>query len=203
MAKIITIGHLVMASKEARDTVIKVFEEIVDYSSANEPGVTMYAITVPTHDDGTTIYMIEEYADKATSDAHIASQPVQKLINLFTTEPVLAGAPTVYQLEPVYSFLKPEITKVTDPHIIFANIAHKAGGAEQSLTQWKEVISTLESDEQGALAFALCKEEADTDRLHTVEVYESKVEDSVAKTKDLGSSLVHVSLKMIGGFLHR
>ena len=60
MAKIITIGHLMLASKEARDTVITVFEDIVEYSRANEPGVSMYAITVPTNDDGTTIYMIEE-----------------------------------------------------------------------------------------------------------------------------------------------
>lgn len=60
MAKIITIGHILTTSKEARGIVVKAFEDIVEYSRANEPGVSMYAITVPTNDDETTIYMIEE-----------------------------------------------------------------------------------------------------------------------------------------------
>ena len=128
---------------------------------------------------------------------------MQELINLFTSEPVLAGAPTVYQLEPVYSFIKPEMKKVTDPYIIFANVSYESDDAEQSFLHWKEIASTLETDKPGSLAFAVCKEEAGTDRLYTVEVYENKVEDSVAKMKDMGSGLVQVSLKMIGGFFHR
>ena len=61
MAKLVTIGHLTTASKEAREKVIKAFENIVEYSKANEPGVSKYAITIPTDaSDEKSLYMIEE-----------------------------------------------------------------------------------------------------------------------------------------------
>ncbi|KAI1627977.1 hypothetical protein EDD37DRAFT_692264 [Exophiala viscosa] len=215
MAKIITVGHLVTSSNDARDRVIKVFEQIAAYSKAHEPGVLTYAVTIPRDDDGVTIYMLEEYADKATSDAHLTSQPVQDLINLFTSQPVLKEPPTVYQLEPVYSFTKPEAMKATDPYVMFANISYKAGSATQSLPYWEAVSSESENNEPGSLQYRLCREEANADRLHTIEVYESKeylweihakskqVKESVEKTKDLRSGLVHAPLKMVSGFLHR
>ncbi|KAK4936923.1 hypothetical protein LTR10_022301 [Elasticomyces elasticus] len=215
MARIVTVGHLITSSNDARNRVIKALEQIAEYSGVNEPGVLTYAITVPRDDDGTTIYVLEEYADKATSDAHLASHPVQTLISLFTLQSVLKEAPTVYQLEPVYSFTKPEVMRATDPYIMFANISYKAGGATQSFPYWKAVSSTSENNEPGSLLYRLCREEGNADRLHTVEVYESKeylwdihakseqVRESVTKTKDLRSGLVHAPLKMVGGFLHR
>lgn len=62
MGRMMTIGHLTTADKDARDKVIKAFEDIVQYSKDNEPGVSIYAITIPTNpSDQRTIYMIEEY----------------------------------------------------------------------------------------------------------------------------------------------
>lgn len=137
------------------------------------------------------------------------------MINLFTSKPVLAGAPTVYQLEPVYSFIKHDITNVKDPYIIFGNVLYKTNGAERSLPHWRELVSTLENDETGSVAYMVCKEEANADKLHTVEIYQNKghcddvhakdkvVEESVAGTKGLISNLSSTPLRIIGGFLHR
>ena len=62
MPKIITIGHLTTTGIEARNTLIQSFEQIAEYSRQSEPGVLVYAITIPrdTSDDK-TIYMIEEF----------------------------------------------------------------------------------------------------------------------------------------------
>lgn len=233
MPKIITVGHLTTTSIEARNTLIESFEKIAEYSKQSEPGVSVYAITVPRDpSDDTTIYMIEEfvivtnihkictlmnplrYSDQATSDAHLASKPVQDLIALFGSKPVLAGAPLVYQLEPIYSFSKAHVSQVTDPHIVFANLEYRAGTADQSLQYWKNVVSSSEA-EDGTLLYALAKEPANLDRLHTVEVYQSEnylwdvhakskaVTESVATTKDIRTGLVLSHLKQVGGFFCR
>lgn len=153
--------------------------------------------------------------DKAVADAHLACEAVQDLIKLFGAEPVLTDAPTVYQLEPIYSFTKNKATEAIDPYIVFANLIYKPGTMEQSLPYWKEVASSSEHDEAGTLSYALCKEEANANMLHTVEVYESKeylwdahakskaVTESVANTKHLREGLQQTFLKMIGGYLHK
>jgi len=217
MPKIITIGHLTTADKEGRAKLIEVFEKIAAYSRTNEPGVTKYAITVPVDEtDEKTIYMIEEYADQATSDAHLASQPVQDLIALMTSDPtLLAGPPAVYQLEPIYSSTKPEIADAKSPHIVFANLDYKPEGIKTSLPYWEKVASTSEKDEPGTLFYAVTKTAENPDQLHTVEVYESEkylwdvhaksqaVQDSVANTKHLRTGLKHAHLQLVGGFWYK
>ncbi len=60
MPKIITVGHLTTANKEARAKLVEGFEKVAAYSWSNEPGVTKYAITVPVDEaDEKSIYMIE------------------------------------------------------------------------------------------------------------------------------------------------
>ena len=136
------------------------------------------------------------------------------MIALFGAKPVLAGAPLVYQLEPVYSFSKADVSKVKDPHIVVANLEYRAGTAEQSLHYWKNVVSSSEM-EDGTLLYALAKDHGNPDHLHTVEVYQNEnhlwdihakskaVTESVANTKEIRTGLTLSHLKQVGGFLSR
>ncbi len=121
----------------------------------------------------------------------------------------------IYQLDPAFSFTKPQVATAKNPFVVFANIDYKPGTAETSLQYWEKVATTSENEETGTLSYALCKENSNLDRLHTVEVYESEqylwevhakseaIATSVQNTKDIRAGLNRAFLKVVGGFFHR
>ncbi|KAF2818623.1 hypothetical protein CC86DRAFT_472688 [Ophiobolus disseminans] len=97
MSGILTTARLVFKDSNARDKAIEAFHNIIAYTTPKEPEVLQYVCALPVDDTSkTVVYMIEEYANQAASDAHLATKPVQDLIHLFTTGDVLAGAPEVH-----------------------------------------------------------------------------------------------------------
>ncbi|KAF2026464.1 hypothetical protein EK21DRAFT_33570, partial [Setomelanomma holmii] len=97
MSGILTTARLVFKDSASRDKAIDAFRKIIAFTTPNEPEVLQYVCALPVDDKaGNEIYMIEEYANQAASDAHLATQPVQDLIQLFTTGDALAGAPEVH-----------------------------------------------------------------------------------------------------------
>ncbi|KAH7068417.1 hypothetical protein BKA63DRAFT_371179, partial [Paraphoma chrysanthemicola] len=97
MSGILTTARLVFKDTSSRSKAIDAFRAIIAFTTPNEPEVLQYVCALPVDDAaGNEIYMIEEYADQAASDAHLATQPVKDLIDLFTTGDVLGGAPEVH-----------------------------------------------------------------------------------------------------------
>ncbi|KAH6523276.1 hypothetical protein HBI56_083950 [Parastagonospora nodorum] len=97
MTGILTTARLVFKDTSAREKAIEAFRKIIAFTTSNEPEVLQYVCALPVEDkSGTDIYMIEENANQAASDAHLATKPVQDLIQLFTTGDVLAGPPEVH-----------------------------------------------------------------------------------------------------------
>lgn len=159
---------------DLRSKVLEAFHKIVDYSKANEPGVTRYIATVPIDDTlGTEIYMIEEYASQEANASHIAAPPVQELISLLSTGDVLASAPEVYnnnitaQKEGAGN---PSVS--SDPAIVLAHYEYTPGTLSRALESWKDVVDYVEKNENGTGALAVLATEGGAE-VRTVEIYES------------------------------
>ncbi|KAF2501248.1 hypothetical protein BU16DRAFT_522240 [Lophium mytilinum] len=217
MPSIVVIGHLAAASKEAKRKLIDALTKVGHYSQAQEPGVVRYAVTVSTDpQDDLSVYAIEEYADQATVDAHLASDAVQELIKTFTTETSLFAAPTkVYTTETAFSFTRPESNKASNPYIVFATLDYKDGTRAGAFDGWKAVTSESQNNEPGTLAYAILKDKDQENTIRTVEVYESEkylwdvhaksaaVTNNKAKYGDIRTNLKFAFLKVVAGYLHK
>jgi len=171
MPSIVTTAHLQTKSKAARDELIKVFHEITEYSRANEPEVLRYITCIPADvSNETSLYMIEEYASQAVSDAHLASQPVQKLLKYFETEQPLTGAPEVFNLNPAIDFQR-SITSAPEL-IILAHFEYKPGKSTNALKGWKDFVSYCEKNEPPVLGYTVMQDEKNS-TLRTVELYDN------------------------------
>jgi quinol monooxygenase YgiN len=173
---IVTTAHLEFESKESRQKALSAFHKIVEYSRANEPGVLRYIVTLPIDDTKETeIYMIEEYVDKAASDAHLATLPVKDLIALFGQPGILAGAPKVWNITPSIEYARPQLKSLTvesSPAVVMAHFGFKSGTLCHAVEGWKELISYAEKNEPQTLGYTIM-EDKESSALRTVEVYES------------------------------
>jgi quinol monooxygenase YgiN len=156
------------------------------------------------------------YADQAAVDAHLASDAVQELIKLFTTDASLFAAPTnVYTTETAFSFSRPESNKATSPYIVFATLDYQPGTRKGAFNGWQRVTAESQSNEPGTLAYAILKDKDQENTIRTVEVYESDkylwdvhaksaaVTDNKAKYGDIRTNLKFAFLKMAAGYLHK
>ncbi|QDS67936.1 hypothetical protein FKW77_008747 [Venturia effusa] len=220
MPTLVTTAHLQTKSKEARDKLISIFKEITEYSLANEKdGVLRYITAVPIDStDDASIYMIEEYADRAASDAHFKTPPVQKLVSEFEASEPLIEAPEIIDLAPSVEFKRP--ISSTPGVISLAHINFKPGKAVAAIEGFKTLIESLEKHEESVLAYAALLDE-EKDSIRTIEMYESAeyydrvhkgsssnfakaIEENPNRTKaDRSGEMEVVKLKVIQGFFER
>lgn len=143
-------------------------------------------------------------------------QEVKDLIQYLGTEKILGGDPTIRDLEVIdgMDLSRVEVTQQDDPYVAFAELEYVPGTVTQSIPYWKEVVTTSR-EESGTLVYGLHKDPLQSDKLFTLEVYESKdylwdihaksiaVAENVKNTKSLRKGLKHSFLKFRSGFLYK
>ncbi|KAF2269772.1 hypothetical protein CC78DRAFT_239450 [Lojkania enalia] len=174
MAPIITTAKIVCKAKEARVKVLQAFHQIVEYAHKNEPGVLRYLVTLPLNDEaGAEIYTIEEYESPVANDIHIATPPVQDLINIFTSGHVLVAAPEVHTSPIAYNKVPQSTPRLlSKPAIVLTHLAYKTGTLMQALEGWKHVVDNVTANEENTLAYTVLNDEKGIE-VRTVEVYEN------------------------------
>ncbi|CAI6332883.1 unnamed protein product [Periconia digitata] len=217
MSPIIVTARIVCVSKQARESVLCAFHKIIEFTQPNEPEVLRYVVTLPLDDTtGTVLYMIEEYTSDAASDAHIATQPVQDLIQLFTAGGVLAQPPEVHTCLVVGSKTSRPVPQVSeDPAIVLAHVEYKPRTVSHALKGWLNVLGHAKNDEYWTKGYTLGREK-DANFVRTVEMYQSwgfldnvhLKSDAVAKNylengKDRTGVQGAVRVKAVDGYLGR
>jgi quinol monooxygenase YgiN len=158
--------------------------------------------------------VIEEYANKAAYDSHMAQPLVKEMIEWMSSGNVLAGEPQLYVLEYIEDkvFTKPEIVGLEDPHISFARIVFKSGKRVEALPFWLNVFEET-VPESGSYLYGLLADKVMPDVLYTIQTYESEAylrnvhlkENKAVKeswaTLELSESVEHNVLKIVGGYL--
>lgn len=177
MPSIVVIGILTLSSPSARDRVVTELNKTSEYSRQNERGVTKHSTGVPRDDpNSTSVYVIEEYANQAAFDAHMACPAVKDLLAFFGSHPdVFAKETVVLTLEPEAGFTRPVIAERADPFITFATLDYKdSASAKLSLLRWKELRGSVERDEPGSLMYYVCSDKSNKSKVYTMEAYESE-----------------------------
>ncbi|KAG9193957.1 hypothetical protein G6011_03992 [Alternaria panax] len=171
MTSILTTARLVFKDLDARQKAIDAFHKIIQYTIPHEPEVLQYVCALPVDEKlETEIYMIEEYANQAASDAHLATKPVQDLINLFTAGDVLAHPPEVHNC--------PVVTKKTsaspipissNPAIVLMNIPSRSGLSTKDAGKWDEMSQIVMKSVNSIFIFTVVEDhEANSTRVEAV-----------------------------------
>lgn len=83
--------------------------------------------------------MIHRYANQAASDAHLATKPVQDLIELFTTGDVLSQPPEVHNSRvKTRTILGSPLAVFSDPAIVLVSTTYKAGSTANVSGNWED-----------------------------------------------------------------
>lgn len=174
MSPIIVTARIVCVSRSARDQVLSAFHKIVEFTQPNEPDVLRYVVMLPLEDTtGTVIYMLEEYASSAANDAHIATAPVQDLIQLFTSGGVLAQPPEVHLCPVIASKTATSVPSISaNPAIVLAHVEYKPGTLSRAVKDWSKVVDYATNNEHWTQGYTLGKDK-EGNCVRTVEVYES------------------------------
>lgn len=144
------------------------------------------------------MFMASRYTNQAASDAHLATKPVQDLIQLFTTGDVLAGPPEVHNCPVKHrkTFGQP-LSLSSNPAIV---LLHSTSSGVDS---WKSAVDSAKGANFGAVV-----EDKDTKGVRTELIldgwssYEAFEKSEAAKTL-LTDSESAVKIRPIAGFLGR
>ncbi|KAF2000651.1 hypothetical protein P154DRAFT_563136 [Amniculicola lignicola CBS 123094] len=163
MPSIVVIAELKAATKEARQTIIGALANVGQYSKANEPGVTRWAVFLPRDiSNETSIYAIEEYANQAAFEQHMGCKVVTDLIAFFTANGTLFGGEGVITTsETQTAFAKSELATANDPFISYTKIE---GGSEKASSAGSENVP-------GIMALSIAKDKANANTIHIVSIY--------------------------------
>ncbi|KAA8621490.1 hypothetical protein PtrSN002B_010992 [Pyrenophora tritici-repentis] len=207
MPAILTIARLFFIDKNGRQKAIDAFHDIIEFTTPNEPEVLQYVCALPMDDSlGTEIYMIEEYTNHEAQDMHLATKPVQNLLQLFSTDDILAQPPEVHNCPFVAkkTFGSPLPISST-PAIVLLNYPSKSGSAIQSAGKWEEIAEISISKDQGISNLAVVEDkDANSIRVQCVARDWNAFADFQASVLDCSAGDVEmVKIKPIDGFLSR
>jgi hypothetical protein len=145
---------------------------------------------------------LSRYANQAASDAHLATKPVQDLIQLFTTGEVLAAPPEVHNCPVIYkSRIVQSCSVSTNPAIVLLH--NTSLGVDGSKDAAERVVGNVKE-----LSFLAVVEDKETNGVRTQivmdswESYEKFEKSDAAKCLTTNASSV-VKIKAIAGFLGR
>lgn len=153
-------------------------------------------------------------------DLHMASKGVKDINAWVESVPIWdSDDPPSLQnlcyLSPAFEFSRSVPSKITDPHVIFAELDYVPGGVAIATPYWKAVVDTGREKEPGTLAYGVLGDKTKEERLCTFEVYESPeylksvhvpsnaISESIKNTKHLRTGLKHNLLRKVGGFVSR
>ncbi|KAI4709858.1 hypothetical protein J4E89_005087 [Alternaria sp. Ai002NY15] len=171
MTAILTTARLVFKDAAARQKAIDAFHKIIEFTTPHEPEVLQYVCALPVDDSSRTeIYMIEEYANQAASDAHLTTKPVQDLIRLFTTGDVLAQPPEVHNCPIITKKTSSPVLISSNPAIVLLNIPSKPDtSAIKQAEKWSELSQIVMKSVKGVSSFTVVEDrEAKSTRVESV-----------------------------------
>ncbi|KAI1265299.1 hypothetical protein F5Y18DRAFT_47628 [Xylariaceae sp. FL1019] len=215
MGGVFVLATLPMKNDELRDKQIRHLTTASEYALENDTNVPKYIAMLPRDEaDASSIWVFEEYASREVLDKHMEWQPVKDLVAFMTAASPLSGAPTVLEL-PItdLSFTREEIKQHADPYIAVAEIEYHPDTIPEALPYWKAVVESSRK-ESGTLAYGVYRHPSDSNRIFTVEIYESKeylwdvhaksdaVAENVKNTKNMRKGLKHTYLRRMGGHLY-
>ncbi|RII22888.1 hypothetical protein CUC08_Gglean013327 [Alternaria sp. MG1] len=207
MAAILTTARLVFKDSVARQKAIDAFHKIIEYTIPHEPHVLQYVCALPVDDSlGTEIYMIEEYANQEACDTHLATKPVQDLIQLFTTGDVLAQPPEVHNSNVIVNKSSGmPIPVSSNPAVVLMNIPSKSELSTKDKERWREMSSIVMNSVKGVSAFTVVKDqEANSTRVEAVlQSWDAFAEYQEFLIDGRQDGAVVVELRPIDGFVGR
>lgn len=153
----------------------------------------------PSNDD-LAVYMMEEYADTAAFEAHVATEGVKKFVAWLGAAGNTDGTPHVrFTVHTELEHVTEAAIGTTDPYVVVSTFTFPGGGAAAALEQFKESFS--EGKKRGALLYGVYTDKDSADVVLTAEAHGSAeayggpaVAGSVEKTTVL--TLKH-------GYLHK
>lgn len=159
---------------------------------------------------------INRYTDENALSIHQSTPLYHNIIELFTTQPELLGAPPVLtRVNTLHTLTRASVAKEINPYIVYGTVEYTENGLDQSLSYWKDVFETTQQKEEGTLSYSLCRDVEDPKILRTVEVYTSEeylwdvhaksdaLAENVKNTKHLRTGLKHVFLRIVGGYFYK
>ncbi|KAI0152596.1 hypothetical protein GGR57DRAFT_469624 [Xylariaceae sp. FL1272] len=215
MGGIFVLATLPMKDGELRDKQIRLLTTASEYAFENGPSIPKYIAMLPRDKaDANSLWVFEEYENRKVLDEHMEWQPVKDMVAFMTAESPLSGAPTILELSITdLSFTREEIKQHADPYITVAEIEYHPDTITKALPYWKAVVDTSRK-ESGTLAYGVYRHPFDSNKIFTVEIYESKeylwdvhaksdaVAENVKNTKDMRKGLQHTFLRKVGGHLY-
>lgn len=120
-----------------------------------------YVCALPYDDQaGNELYVIEEYANQASNDAHMATKPVQDLIQLFATGEVLAQPPEVHNCPIVNKMMLGSTLSISSiPVIALLNVPSRANQSVTPKRDWEGIFEKAVSDVKGLDAILVSEDE--------------------------------------------
>jgi hypothetical protein len=99
------------------------------------------------------------YANQAASDAHLATKPVQDLIQLFTTGEVLAQPPEVHNCPIITKKTSSPVPISSNPAIVLMNMPSKPNAsATKEAEKWHELSQIVTKSVKGVNAFTVVED---------------------------------------------
>lgn len=110
------------------------------------------------------------YANQAASDAHLATKPVQDLIQLFTTGDVLAQPPEVHNCPIITKKTSgPPVPVSSNPAIVLMKIPSRSNLSAKEVERWCELSLIIMKSVKGVAAFTVVEDrEANSTRVECV-----------------------------------
>lgn len=148
------------------------------------------------------------YTNQAASDAHLATQPVQDLIKLFTTSNVLAGPPEVHNSIISSKKTAGSLLDITsNPAILLVNTPYEGGPSNSDLDGWKSDVQEAFGSVKG-LGSVIVAEDREGKSVRAEYVFKGweEFESFAAKGKKhggRGGEAEIVKIKGVDGFLGR
>ncbi|KIW99588.1 uncharacterized protein Z518_11327 [Rhinocladiella mackenziei CBS 650.93] len=196
------VARLRASSPESREELIKHLEQILEFVRASEKGVSKYAIAFPKNAGASNeVYMIEEYNDQLALQSHMATQPVQQLLTLFSSGTLLQSSPEIYSLEEIAAVMNGSRRNGRGSTILFSLASIPAGGIDR-LQGDLERIRNLND----GVFLGIYGETSTPDSVYSIEMYDTPTARGSPSTihSQLGmeTSKSHV-LQLADGFLAR
>ena len=146
------------------------------------------------------------YANQEACDTHLATKPVQDLIQLFTTGDVLAQPPEVHNSNVIVNKSSGmPIPVSSNPAVVLMNIPSKSELSTKDKERWREMSSIVMNSVKGVSAFTVVKDqEANSTRVEAVlQSWDAFAEYQEFLIDGRQDGAVVVRLRPIDGFVGR
>ncbi|KAF2671539.1 hypothetical protein BT63DRAFT_453935 [Microthyrium microscopicum] len=217
MPPFICVGKISPKTPSARQQFITTFESVIAHTTAHEPDVTKYALTVPLDEpDSLALYIIEEYKSQASFDAHVKTAPVLALIKTISDQSIQTSPVHVTMADPLLGVDRPTVSSFSDPLVFWAHITYPDVYTRgDALKGWKNCVEYAQGNEPETGMYMILQDREARTSIRVLEAFTGEkawkenhrfsdvVVRHVAAEGVRGAKVDVVRLRKIAGFLGR